>query len=588
MPTPKTKFPPSVRRGFRLPLPVMLATFGWACIDDDPTEPGARDPNAGEAAEGLDAWLGEDAHMLDLAREIPGFGGYYYEPGGGRRLVVALTEADAGGFPAAREAVSARLAADVTRAASGVPVAEAPRPEFVKRVVEHSFIELARHRARLRPHVFAVPEVVSLAVDEELNRVVIGLEDPSAKAAVMALVNELAVPADMISFSQTSAVRMGNRYSGESPPHPSLSEGAGTLRLDGPTADGKLRAGYQVQAEGGKICTLGFTAVLDNGALVFVSNSHCSKIPWRPDFGEWGQPDTSNMVGVEVSDPRPRRCWKGMRRVDCRNSDASMMAVDTDVSIALAEIGRTEKRHRVCNRKFHDPFVDYCSTIVDSLSPVIYISNTRSRSEKNDVLDKVGITTGWTWGYVKETCEDVRGDTNVVVLCADIVDFRIAYGDSGGPVFRYSNSEFRGIVFGMRDRIPNSGWDGDLYREGVFQDLRGIEVDLPGGLNVLDEHWGVSVNIVGHRQVPPDEVCIWTAYARGIEPFRYEWSGVLHGSDRKVSGVVEESGWLKVEVTDPLDRTARDSMEVMVNPSSTCKTPPPPPDDVDVDTLRRS
>ena len=216
----------------------------------------------------------------------------------------------------------------------------------MERVVEYSFIELARHRARLRA-LFGVPDVVSLAVDEELNRVVIGLEDPSSKAAVLALAAELAVPVEVITFSQESRARMLSMSSGESPPPLSPSEGAGTLRR--PIADGKLRGGYQVEAEGGKICTLGFTAVLDSGGLVFVSNSHCSKIPWSTDFGDWGQPKSDDTVGVEVDDPPTRRC--GILRRKCRDSDASMMAVKAGVSIALGEIGRTTERNRDCTNR---------------------------------------------------------------------------------------------------------------------------------------------------------------------------------------------------------------------------------------------
>ncbi len=466
--------------------------------EPEPEASGPPDAGADEQANG--ETLGEDPHMVELAREIPGFGGYWYEhesapapgvagadqrPDGGR-LVIALTEASAGSFPAARRAVVAKLATEATRAPSLDGELPDPPPEVVERVVEYSFIELARHRARLRA-LFSIPEVVSLAVDEEINRVAIGLEDPSVRAAVWALVTDLGVPVEVLSFSQESGVKMLSRSSGGSSPHLSLSGLSGTLQ--GPVPDGRLLGGYQVQAEGGKICTLGFTAVLDNGGEVFVSNSHCSNTPFGMDFGDWGQPTTSNVVGVEVEDPPVRRCWKwcGWRpcRVDCRDSDASMMAVNTDVPISLGRIGKTYTWQRDCTLNRRDRSTPHCSIDVDPLNPTLRIARTRSSSDKGNVLDKMGSTTGWTWGWVTATCKDVRSATNrVVIECADEVDFRLSWGDSGAPVFRYSSVnrvELRGILFGMREEIKGSG---GVHRKGYFQDLEQIQRDL-GSFRVM-------------------------------------------------------------------------------------------------------
>ncbi len=187
-----------------------------------------------------------------------------------------------------------------------------------------------------------------------------------------------------------------------------------------------------------------------------------------------------------------------------------------------------------------------------------------------------------------ETCEDTRGQTGVVTKCGDQVDFVTGEGDSGAPVFRYSrygNAEFRGIVYGYEDvRHDEAG------RKGWFQDLEQIEWDL-GTLNVMDPG-SPRVEVLGRNLVSEEEECTWTAYMRrGLEPLSYGWSGILHGSGPSITGVAEESGWLKVMVTDPLDRTDRDSLEVRVgrgsprcrdiddddNPGGdTLRLPPPP------------
>lgn len=474
-------------------------------------------PTAGADEHAAREALGEDAHMVALASEIPGFGGYWYEydsdrsPGAagadrrpdGRRLVIALTEGSAGSFPAARQAVLGMLSPSLT---SG---SREPAPEVVERVVEYSFIELARHRLRLRA-LFAVPEVVSLGVDEEVNRVVIGLDDPSAKATVLALVTELAVPTEVISFSQRSRVKMLGVSSAESPPDPLSS--STTLTLRGRVPGGRLQGGFQVEADGGGICTLGFTARLANGVAVFVSNSHCSMTPWRTDFGNWGQPVASDVVGYEIEDPRTRKCWKTKWkfipwRYDCRDSDASMVAVNSDVSISLGRIGKTIKPLRDCTLSpIPVPLgPEHCIRNLDPITPTLRVTSTKSSSNDGDILDKMGSATGWTWGYVLRTCEDVRGDSGVVIECADEVDFPVADGDSGAPVFKFrpglNTVELRGIVFGMREE--RAGTNG-VHRKGYFQDLEQIERDL-GPLTVFrdDDSEGDPTDTITPEFPPP-------------------------------------------------------------------------------------
>ena len=112
-------------------LPLALLMFSQACVDDDPAEPQrARGLDAGEAVPGFED-LGESQLMVDLAREIPGFGGVYYEPGG-ERLVVAMTEASRAEFPAARQVVLSHLA---TAEVTGEGASMADHRDVVERVV---------------------------------------------------------------------------------------------------------------------------------------------------------------------------------------------------------------------------------------------------------------------------------------------------------------------------------------------------------------------------------------------------------------------------------------------------------------------
>ena len=96
-------------------------------------------PDADVAARLSTEGLGESELLLDLARQIEGFGGIYYEPDGGR-LVVAVTEEGRGSLGVARAAFSAALRAETSPVSSVVAAPAA----MVERVVEHTFLELAQ------------------------------------------------------------------------------------------------------------------------------------------------------------------------------------------------------------------------------------------------------------------------------------------------------------------------------------------------------------------------------------------------------------------------------------------------------------
>jgi len=259
-----------------------------------------------------------------------------------------------------------------------------------------------------------------------------------------------------------------------------------------------------------------------------------------------------------------------------------MMAVNADVAVALGEIGRTERRDRDCSGSGFYVDREQCTTRLDPQDPTITITHTWVTSVENDVLDKIGRTSGWTWGVVTETCEDIAGESKVRILCADVVRMLTGDGDSGAPVFEYysdGTAEFRGIVYANRDHRASD----DFGRETIFQDLEQIERDL-GSLTVVDAGSPV-VRIEGPRAALRGETCTWTTRTWGLSPFSYEWSGILRGSSRSITGVVNKSGWLRVTITDPLGRTASDSLDVIVgigpcdgdDPDDTVLAAPPPP-----------
>ena len=76
----------------------------------------------------------------------------------------------------------------------------------------------------------------------------------------------------------------------------------------------------------------------------------------------------------------------------------------------------------------------------------------------------------------------------------------------------------------------------------------------------------LSAYIAGPSEVPPNQSCIWQAIASGgSTPYSYQWSGVLSGSSSSVSGVVYNSGWLYLTVTDAAQNQAGDQLFVNID-----------------------
>ena len=377
--------------------------------------------------------LGESPLQLALAREIPGFGGIYYEPGEGRRsegrLVLAVTEAGVGDLPMAREAV---LTA-VNRFAP--PTADAP--EMLDRVVQHTFLEMAEHRARLRPHLFEMDEVVSLSVDEEFNRIKVGVTDLAFASAVEEVAIELGVPEGMLQIVRDSPAEPRTAKPGALPLGGSAAPAPWPYDLTSRIADRRLAGGYEAGATFSPRapCSIGFTALTKEipTTKTFVSASHCTLVPFKPDTHDehgfpsyWVQPwmdgsqTRKGLIGEELLDPHYRRCgflWLGK----CRNADAALMAVDLDsADIALGKIARTRRDQWMgCNLN--------CETRIDTEKPTFEIVGERWGLLDNLWLEKVGKRTGWTFGYTTDTCVEIKGTDGVRVGCSDKLKAVVAW-----------------------------------------------------------------------------------------------------------------------------------------------------------------
>lgn len=399
--------------------------------------------------------------------------------------------------------------------------------------VGRSFADLARFRASLRDELFSVEGVVSLGVKESANRVEVGITSTAAEPAVRAVVRMLGIPDDAVAVVSV-------------PPAQVVSH---TLRNQHPT--GAIEGGWEIGSTSA-ICTLGFSAIRSDGSQVFVTNSHCTTTSPGFDGGAIRQPANGSIVGSEVLDPAGWSCGGSW----CRHSDASLISATQPVQ--FGKIARTTERTGAD--------ISGAALTIDHANPTFTISARYPDVFENEPLDKVGRTTGWSYGAVEDTCTDYEID-GWVRQCSDRVDFAVQGGDSGSPVFYWKTdgtAELRGVVF---------GWQGWPYNDALISDLRQVERDL-GPLSVHP----VRGVIVGPPLVPSYTSQTWTANVTGGKaPFTYGWyrDGALVSTSTSYTGNTGGNDFqLQLNVADALGGTSSDVLDVMINycppPQITC------------------
>jgi hypothetical protein len=188
------------------------------------------------------------------------------------------------------------------------------------------------------------------------------------------------------------------------------------------------------------LCTLGFNAVRA-GVSGFVTNSHCTERQGGVESTEYFQPLSPAFIGTETADPAYRRnIAGGPRGRRCRFSDSAFAQYASTSLSDFGEIARTTSRGNLSG-----------SITIDAANPTFSITSTSASSVGQEV-NKVGRTTGWTFGDVTATCVTVGvSGTNIVQICQDFVSAGVGGGDSGSPVFSWgggSTVSLRGILWG--------------------------------------------------------------------------------------------------------------------------------------------
>jgi hypothetical protein len=412
---------------------VTLTALG-ACTDEPATGPSTpRDPAPYRAMPPASDSLLPPAdgdlfpggkEFVELAREIPGFAGYWYE--GGER-VVAVTD------PA-----QLQHAVTVVDARVPTPAADARQGTVSTRAVQqtYDYLTLRAWRDRILEPVLELEGVTFIDLDEAANRLVVGVEDASAQDPAVQRVQAAGVPLQALQFEVSGPLEMDQTLQQFARP---------------------LLGGYRIQDVNRANCTLGFGATNPpNGRLAFVTNSHCTGTWFGFDGAVFHQPWPLR-VGQEVSDPRGFRCGLLWR---CRFSDAALVEVDAGVPIDVPRIARTQFWNW------------YWPGSLNVVNPPHLITSGWGYPPVGIAVDKVGSTTGWNVGHVRRGCVVTKHSRHMILVCQYFADYDSAGGDSGSPVFvLFGNSvQLTGIHWGRAPRI--------LGRRAIFSPLAGVSFDL--------------------------------------------------------------------------------------------------------------
>lgn len=214
------------------------------------------------------------------------------------------------------------------------------------------------------------------------------------------------------------------------------------------------------------------------------------------------------------------------------------------------------------------------SRAVDPARPYWYVTGEEQENLwVGQRVDKVGATTGWTYGNITATCVDHEPDGNSVMRCAYEADYAADHGDSGGPVFvitdwQASRVTLAGIHSGRDDWAFGSG-------NARFAKLARIKSDLGGTWVVKHPNpppptpQPLSASISGPTSVAAGMTYTWSAAPYGgTPPYSYQWGGPVSGTNYSASGALYSDDVIGLTVWDATGASVYTTLYVTVCPDN--------------------
>lgn len=379
-----------------------------------------------------------DALLLQVEQQLPGFGGFKYLPENG--VFVAHMTPDGTQNPDEVRAAIESVYGELSEGIRDERREQTAEVAFEIAPAEFTVSELRETRDRAL-EVLEVDGVHTLDLDEGANRVRIDAANDDAAAGAEAFLQDRDITLEAVTIATKPA-----------------PERLTTLR-DRVRA---TRGGLQINF-GNALCTYGFTANR-GGTRGFVTNAHCTGQMFTNTGTDYYQPSSSssNYIGTEGFDP-------GLIWGTYRYSDAAWIQTGDVSPSLLGWITETQGWS----------YQSGSGSIQLTSRPYVEIDREDNTRYDGGIMDKIGRTTGWTYGRITNTCNHVNMG-GYILLCQAEVYAGVGGGDSGSPVFRwkgdtdgdgYYNVDLSGLLWGGR-------WYPSGRVDFIYSPIRNVEYDL--------------------------------------------------------------------------------------------------------------
>lgn len=416
------------RSQFRRLAAMAIGVAFVACSQPDATpvgprigRPAARSVNPGTAL------VGHAAAWADLAKQVPGFGGMYFNDDGDLVVVLKDTTATA--------AAAAHLAGYVGQShrPKFLPTPHQPRMLFAQG--RYDYRELLQFKDRASASLAAQSQqLTSVAIDEIANDVVIGVEMASAVAAVKETASASNTPANAIRVVQAERSHATSD----------------TIKLTNNVTP--LVGGNQVWT-GGTFCTLGIPVSYQTASTFgFLTAGHCvwaNNMQAGDTLFELADSTftlSTHSIGTLVDGGYLTfTCSHGANI--CRWADAALVGFKAGVTFHL---GAVAHGYDVAVGPGGGGSPIYWSTHWGTplaLDHRVYWGSSTSGPFEMDAVEtsggevvgqwvnKIGIISGWTYGKIYNAAMDDNTDSGYWILGSVRVSAGCYKGDSGSPVW---------------------------------------------------------------------------------------------------------------------------------------------------------
>jgi hypothetical protein len=381
-----------------------------------------------------------DDQYVQIAREIPGFGGIYRDDQG--VLTAYLVEPN-------KAAARSKLRGLEEKMGGAIEV----------RAGRYDWLQLTAWRDQVRE--LKEGAVIFLDIDESVNQLRIGIDRtaPDKFAARAGLEKRLAgrgIPPEAVIVEE----REPARYAVD------ITQGVRPVA-------GALQISWLVNPTTLGICTLGYNVCDAAGRPGFITDSHCSLVQGGlPVPTVYFQNLPNLRIGVEAIDPLYPACPMPPYPAgfNCRFSDSLFATSDPGIARALATVYRTTFRGAAVG-----------SLTIDPANPAFTITAVNAAAlPVGTQVNKIGRTTGWTFGPVVATCVDVQVGT-IIERCQEVVRGGVGSGDSGSPVFVWPSTTSGNIT--AAGMLWGQGTDAAGNQVFFYSRLGQIALEL-GNLNL--------------------------------------------------------------------------------------------------------